>query len=279
MTKFAVSIVAIIAALVSIAAFAPSARAQLPPVAAVVAETAPVPAAQIPAPITKAVGATDRPAADRALDAGREPAQWLAFFGIQPGMQVADLFAGGGYTTALLARIVGPSGKVYSVNPPIPEKYKRIGELWQARLKNPELSNVVAVQKPFDAPDFAIAPPGTLDAVIIHENYHDLVGFKDDMAKINGAVFAALKPGGVYGIVDHSAPKGSGDKDTTTLHRIDEDFVINQVGKAGFKLAARSSALRHPDDDRTWLVFKKRGETDRFVLKFVKPGPPEHPAS
>ncbi len=254
------------------AAITPSAaRAQLPPVAAVIAETAPTPPNRIPHAISEAVSAPDRPADDKALDAGRNPAQWLAFFGIQPGMQVADLFAGGGYTTELLARIVGPDGKVYSVNPPFPEPFKRIGDQWQARLKEPALSNVVAVQKPFSAPDFQIAPPGSLDAVIIHENYHDLVGFKDDLAKINGAVLAALKPGGVYGIVDHAAAKGSGDRDVSTLHRIDEDFVINQVEKAGFKLAGASGALRHPEDDHTWRVFEKRGQTDRFVLKFVKP--------
>jgi predicted methyltransferase len=268
MKKFGLGFAVAVAAF-AFAAVASNVRAQIPPVAAVVAETAPI--THIPRAISSAVNAPDRPAADKALDAGRKPAQWLAFFGVKPGMQVADLFAGGGYTTELLARIVGPGGKVYSVNPPFPEHFKRIGDQWKARLKEPVLSNVVAVQKPFDAPDFALAPPGSLDAVIMHLNYHDLVGLKLDRAKINGAVFAALKPGGVYGIVDHSAAKGSGDRDVSTLHRIDENFVIDEVEKSGFKVAARSSALHHPEDDRTWLVFKHRGETDRFILKFVKP--------
>jgi predicted methyltransferase len=270
MRKSYLVLVPALAMLASIA-MTSNARAQIPPVAAVIDETAPMPQEKIPTAISSAVNAPDRPAADKALDAGRKPAQWLAFFGIKPGMQVADLFAGGGYTTELLARIVGPSGKVYSVNPPFPENFKKIGDSWQARLKEPALTNVVAVQKPFTAPDFQIAPPGSLDAVVMHENYHDVVGFKTDMGKVNGAVFAALKPGGVYGVVDHSAAKDSGDRDVSTLHRIDEDFVINQVEKSGFKLAGRSSALRHADDDRTWFVFKKRGETDRFILKFVKP--------
>jgi predicted methyltransferase len=265
------AIVAILAVLAPTAIPASTARAQIPPVAAVIAETAPTLPNRIPHAISAAVNSPERPADDKALDAGRNPAQWLAFFGIKPGMQVADLFAGGGYTTELLARIVGPTGKVYSVNPPFPERFKRIGDQWQARIKEAALSNVVAVQKPFSGPDFQIAPPGSLDAVIIHENYHDLVGFKNDRAKINGAVFAALKPGGVYGIVDHAAAKSSGDRDVSTLHRIDEDFVINEVEKSGFKLAAASSALRHPDDDHTWKVFEKRGQTDRFILKFVKP--------
>jgi predicted methyltransferase len=87
---------------------------------------------------------------------------------------------------------------------------------------------------------------------------------------VNAAVFKALKPGGFYGIVDHSAAAGTGDTETTKLHRIDEDFLIKDVEKAGFTLSGASSALRHPEDDRTWLVFKHRGQTDRFMLKFTK---------
>ena len=113
--------------------------------------------------------------------------------------------------------------------------------------------------------------PDSLDAVLINLNYHDLVGQKADRAKINSEIFAALKPGGVYGIVDHSAKPGTGDADTTTLHRIDEQFVVQEVKKSGFKLVSELTALRHPEDDRTWFVFKHRGETDRFMLKFVKP--------
>ena len=97
-----------------------------------------------------------------------------------------------------------------------------------------------------------------------------MVIFKIDRDKVNTAVFKALKPGGFYDIIDHSAKDGSGIKDIS-LHRIDEKFLIDEVQKAGFKLAAASSALRHPEDDRTWMVFKKRGQTDRFMLKFVKP--------
>ncbi len=207
---------------------------------------------------------------DKALDAGRQPAQMLAFFGIAPGMQVADLFAAGGYTTELLSRVVGPSGKVYSQNGPFPERFKKIGEAWHARLKNPAFSNVVPVEKPFGAPDMLPVPPNSLDAVVMNMNYHDMVLFKIDRDKVNAVVFKALKPGGFYDIVDHSAKDGSGITNVS-LHRIDEKFLVDEIEKAGFKLAAASSALRHPDDDRTWNVFKKRGETDRFMLKFVKP--------
>jgi predicted methyltransferase len=260
-----------ILALVAVAWILSPARAQVVgTLQAAMTESAPVPAAQIPQTITDAIDSPDRPAADKALDAGRKPDQIMAFYGIKPGMKVADVFAGGGYMTELFSRIVGSSGKVYSQNGPFPEKYKKIGDLWNERLKERALKNVVAVSKPFDAPDLLPVAPGSLDAVIIHLNYHDMVGFKLNRENVNAAVFKALKPGGIYGIVDHSAKSGTGDTETTTLHRIDEDFLIKDVEKAGFKLTGASAALRHPEDDRTWNVFKHRGETDRFMLKFVK---------
>ena len=246
------------------------ALAQIEPVATSMAESAPIPAAQIPKEITDAINSPDRPAADKALDAGRRPDQIMAFYGIKPGMKIADIFAGGGYMTELYARIVGPTGTVYSQNMPFPDKFKKVGDQWNERLKEPALKNVVKVSKPFDAPDLLPVPPESLDAVIIHLIYHDMVGFKLPRDNVNAAVFKALKPGGIYGIVDHSAQAGTGDTQTTTLHRIDEDFLIKDVEKAGFKLAGASSALRHPEDDRTWFVFKHRGETDRFMLKFTK---------
>ena len=246
------------------------AHAQMQPAATSTAENAPIPSSQIPKEVTDAINSPERPAADKALDAGRKPDQILAFYGIKPGMKVADIFAGGGYMTELYSRIVGPKGTVYSQNIPFPEQFKKIGDQWDERLKKPALKNVVKVSKPFDAPDLLPVPPDSLDAVIIHLNYHDIVGFKMNTETLNAAVFKALKPGGIYGIVDHSAPPGTGATDATTLHRIDEDYLIKDVEKAGFRLYGASSALRHPEDDRTWLVFKHRGETDRFMLKFVK---------
>jgi predicted methyltransferase len=222
--------------------------------------------------VTSAVNSPDRPAADRQLDAGRHPDQILAFFGIAPGMHVADLWAGGGYTTELLARTVGPGGKVYSQNGTFPPAFKKGEQAWKARLKEPGMSNVVELQKPFDHPDDLLpVPPESLDAVIVAMNYHDMVGRGYDRAKINAAIFKALKPGGVYGVIDNSAAPGSGARDANTLHRIDEAFETNEIKQAGFKLVAASAVLRNPKDDRTWFVMKHRGEQDRFVLKFVKP--------
>ena len=261
-----------IVAFIGVAWISSPARAQiaLSPAAANVAESAPIPASRIPKEITDAINSPDRPAADKALDAGRRPDQIMAFYGIKPGMKIADIFAGGGYMTELFARIAGSTGTVYSQNGPFPEQFKKIKNTWNERLKEPALKNVVKVSKPFDAPDLLPVPPDSLDAVIIHLNYHDMVGFKLNRENVNAAVFKALKPAGIYGIVDHSAQPGTNDTVTTTLHRIDENFLIKDVEKAGFRLSGASSALRHPEDDRTWIVFKHRGQTDRFMLKFTK---------
>ncbi len=238
-------------------------------------ESPPIPSDSIPASIENAIGAPDLPAPDRALDAGRKPAQMLEFFGIAPGMKVADLFAGGGYTTELLSRVVGPTGTVYSQNPIFPPQYQAITKAWKGRLQRPILKNVVAVTRSFGAGDLLPVPPGSLDTVVMNMNYHDLVLQGVDRAKVNDAVFKALKSKGVYGIVDHSAKPGSGVKDIA-LHRIDEPVVIEEIRQAGFRLEGASSALRNPMDDRTWVTSPRvagarRGTSDRFMLKFVKP--------
>jgi predicted methyltransferase len=230
-----------------------------------------LPAAEVPQYIVAAINAPDRPAADRESDASRRPAQVMVFFAVKPGMQVADLWAGGGSTTELLARIVGPAGKVYSQNPAFPDKFKKNEIIWKGRLTEPGMGSVVEVSKPFDAPDLLPVAPGTLDAVFINLNYHDLFDVGADPEKLNAAVLRSLKPGGVYGIVDNSAQAGSGTRDTNTLHRIDEDFVVKQVGQDGFRLAATSDVLRNPKDPRTEPFWKINHTQDRFILMFVKP--------
>lgn len=240
-----------------------------------VPESAPIPSDKIPQTIRDAVNSADRSAGDKNLDAGRQPEQMLAFLGIQPGMKVADLWAGTGYTTELLSRTVGTNGLVYSQNPPFPPEFQTVADAWTDRLKNPALTNVTAVSKPFDAEDSLPAPPGSLDVVVMNMNYHDLVIRNIDRAKVNAAVLKALKSGGVYAIIDHSAKDGSGIADIQ-LHRIDEQFLTDEVQKSGFILSGRSSALRHTGDDRTWSASprtagERRGTTDRFMLVFKKP--------
>ena len=217
--------------------------------------------------------AADRADEDKALDRGRRPAETLAFFGIVSGMHVAELGAGGGYTAELLARVVGPSGKVYAQNSRF--LLERFAEApWSARLAKPVMQNVVRVDREFVAP----LPPEAkdLDAVLMVLFYHDTAWMEVDRAAMNKAIFAALRSGGVYGIVDHSGRDGTGISETKTLHRIEERVVRHEVEAAGFRLAAEGSFLRNPTDPRDWndsptASGDRRGTSDRFVLKFVKP--------
>jgi len=258
---------------------APAAGSQAsgsPPVTVTADAAAPAPytpAADVPEPIRAAIAAPDRSAADRALDAGRKPGEVLAFFKVAPGQRIGELFAGGGYTTELLARTVGEGGKIWAQNSKdVLERFAR--KPWEARAANPIMKHVVGVEAPIDAPFPAEAKD--LDLVITILNYHDAVWQKADRAQMNKAVFDALKPGGIYAIVDHSAAPGGGTRDVETLHRIDEEIVKQEVTAAGFKLDATSDVLRNPADTRDWNsspreAGARRGTSDRFVLRFVKP--------
>ena len=188
-------------------------------------------------------------------------------------MKVAELGAGGGYTTELLARVVGPSGKVYGQNSRF--LLERFAEApWSARLAKPVMQNVVRVDREFAEPLPAEAKD--LDAVLMVLFYHDTVWLEVDRAKMNKAIFDSLRSGGVYGIVDHSGRDRTGASETKTLHRIEERIVRQEVEAAGFRLAAEGSVLRNPSDARDWndsptAAADRRGTSDRFVLKFVKP--------
>lgn len=218
------------------------------------------------------VAAPDRTDRDRERDAHRKPAQLLTFIGVAPGMRVADLGAGGGYSTELLARAVGPSGVVVAQDTPNWDG-PGLTKAWEARLARPALKNTTHVIRKWDDP----LPPETkdLDVVTFVAAYHDVVAEKDDENKLNQAVFAALKPGGAYIVVDNSAKAGSGKAECERLHRIDEQVVRDEVQRAGFKLVAEGDFLRNPADARDWNAdpgADARTHTqDLFVLKFVKP--------
>jgi predicted methyltransferase len=219
------------------------------------------------------VAAPDRSADDRALDEGRHPAETLAFFGIDSGQTVAELAAGRGYTAELLARTVGPTGRVYGMNTPF-LLARFAAKPWAERLMKPVMKPVEPLEREFDDP----LPPElrNLDAVLMILFYHDTVWQKADRARMNAAVFRALKPGGIYGIIDHSARPGTGLADVQTFHRIEEAAVRTEIEAAGFRLAETADFLRNPSDPRDWndaptAAGDRRGTSDRFVLKFVKP--------
>jgi len=209
----------------------------------------------------------ERPEDERKLDAGRKPEEVLKFFGVKPGDKVADIMAGGGYYTAILSQAVGDKGVVYSANNGFMKAF--VKDKLDVRLQNPVFANVKHIDGEIDK--LALPTDGSLDFVLIHLNYHDLVLKNENRTAMNKIIFAALKPGGGYGIVDHYAKDGSGTEFTESLHRIDKAVVVKEVTDAGFVLAKEGDLLRHPEDPRTEGVFKHRGETDRFVLRFEKP--------
>lgn len=248
----------------------PAAGPQPAPAAA----PAPVPS-DSPVDIAAIVADPARPQTERDLDAGRKPAELLAFLDLKPGMKVADLGAGLGYTTFLLARAVGPGGRVYAQNPRfVRERFTEPG--FTERMATPAFANVVRVDQEFDQP--LPADVHDLDLVINFLFYHDTYWMKIDNAAMNRAIFAALRPGGAYVIVDHSAVAGAGSTGAQTLHRVEESVVRAEVEAAGFRLAASADFLRNPADPRDWNASPraaaeagKRGQADRFILKFVKP--------
>jgi len=213
------------------------------------------------------VAAADRSEADRVLDRRRDPAKLIAFYGVGRGMKVLDLSAGPGYNTELLARAVGPGGVVYAQNSK--DFYERVGPRLAERMKSPAMQNVVSLVRDFDDP--LPAEVRDLDLVTFNFNYHDLAWIGTDRAKMNRALFAALKPGGVYIVADHSGRAGTGISEAKSLHRVEEALVRREVEAAGFRFVAEGGFLRNPNDPRDKPVFKPAQPNDEFVLKFVKP--------
>jgi len=201
----------------------------------------------------------ERPANERALDAARKPEEVLRFYGVRAGDKVADLMASRGYYTALLSQVVGEKGVVYSANPTVREETRE-------RFKNPLYANVKLIEG--DMGTVALPGDGSLDFVLIHLDYHEVE--QSVRTAMNKRVFASLKPGGVYGVVDHSAQDGAGDQVRKSLHRIEKALVAKEVAGVGFVLAKEGEMLKNPNDARTESVMKDRGNSDRFVLRFEK---------
>jgi predicted methyltransferase len=200
---------------------------------------------------------------DRRMDASRNPAQFLPFTGVAPGMVVLDVSAGAGYTSQLLALSVGPQGKVYAQRP-------QPGDALTKRLADHPQPNLVPVYRPFEDPVPPDAP--RLDLVTIVNNYHDIVYQPVDRAKMNQRLYAALKPGGRLVVVDHAAAPGTGTSVARTLHRIDQAVVVAELTQAGFVLDAEGQFLRNASDTREASSGDGRIMTDKFVLRFVRPG-------
>jgi predicted methyltransferase len=227
--------------------------------------TGPAVAADSSAEALTAVGDATRPAKDREADAIRKPAETLTFSGVKSAMEIGEFYPGSGYFTRMLSDLVGPEGHIYAIE----------NKAWQGPQPLDKVlgkANVSLEALPFGTVQF----PKPLDLVWITQNYHDLkiaeYG-KVDTAVFNEAVYAALKPGGTYLILDHEAPAGTSVAAIARLHRIERAQVIREVTAAGFRLVAEGSFLRRSDDDHSLSIFDKKvqGKTDQYALKFVKP--------
>ena len=229
------------------------------------------PMAEAPADLRTLLASDSRSEEDRARDAGRKPADIVEFLGIEPGMRVLDVIAAGGYYTEVLSLAVGPGGHVVAQNPPVILEMREGAneKAISARLADDRLPNVSRMNS--DLEDIA-ADAGTFDAAITALNFHDIYnsrGPETALATLQ-AIYSLLKPGGVFGIIDHVGVAGA---DNSALHRVEKSVAIETAKAAGFVVDGDANILANPADDHTQGVFAEglRGNTDRFVLKLGKP--------
>jgi predicted methyltransferase len=203
-----------------------------------------------------------RSSADLKADESRLPIEFLTFAKVKPGDQVLDLASGGGYTAQLLALATQPGGKLWAQN-------DKPSAALSSRLNQNPQSYIEVLVKTFEDPIPENAP--ALDLITIVLSYHDVAFLPIDRHKMNQRIFKALKPGGHFVIIDHSAKNSTGLQDIKTIHRIDEQTVINDFTSVGFLLEAESGDWRNPLDPREELFSKMKQRDDRFALRFVKP--------
>ncbi|MBL8630101.1 MAG: class I SAM-dependent methyltransferase [Rhodospirillaceae bacterium] len=218
--------------------------------------------------IRVAIASPNRMGADLRRDPNRKPAEVMTFLGIKPGDRVAELMAGTGYHAGLLCEIVGTDGKVYAHNTP-GSVARRNGNPLRTRVDKCDLTNMELMVCPCDQVSF----PEALDAVLFCTTYHDTVWTGVDRTAMNGALFNALKPGGVLAVIDHNAKAGAGLTHAKTYHRVEKDAIIADVTAAGFVFEGENTALENPADTLEIDVHDDAigGNTSRFILKFRKP--------
>jgi predicted methyltransferase len=226
-------------------------------------------AQSVPANVAAAVSDAGRPAADTKRDADRKPAETVAFAGVKPGDKVLELLAFGGYYTRVLSKVVGPKGHVYATMPDgLLQTRPQMADGLKAIMADANYGNVTMLPEPNGTP----TAPEPVDVVWTSDNYHDLHNpgpfGASDIAGFNKAVFAALKPGGLFIVIDHAGAPGTGFTQTGTLHRAEADAVRKEVEAAGFKFVAASDVLHRAHDDFT---VKSTDADEQFTLKFRKP--------
>jgi len=227
---------------------------------------APALAQGVSAAITAAVADAGRPQADKDRDAARKPAETVAFAGVKPGMTIAELGPGRGYYTRILAKAVGPTGKVYAVV--TSAQAARPGALDALNALTAAYPNIKVVTVDYAS----MTLPEKADLFWTTENYHDFHNNGGDIAALDKAVFNNLKPGGIFYVEDHSAAPGAGLAATSQFHRMDEAVAKTELTAAGFKLDGEGDLLRNPADNKA----ASNSETghfasDRFMLRMKRP--------
>lgn len=225
--------------------------------------------------IAAAVSREDRPNTATELDEGRKPAETLAFLGLRPGMDAADLFTGAGYWAEMMAHVVGEEGSVVGLQPLQFYNTEEEAAAWAELEKRAPGTSMTRIK--FGAFDY---PADSFDFMIFNLNYHDIYWESErfeieytEPAVLVQSMYKVMRPGGIVGVIDHVGKSGDTRKIVDETHRIDPAVVIADFEKEGFELVGQSDLLANPDDDHTLDVFDEaiRGKTDRFLLKFRKP--------
>ncbi len=219
----------------------------------------------VPPAVQNAVADMGRPQADKDRDAVRHPEAVLAASGIKAGDKVVELSPGGGYMTRLFSKLVGPNGHIYAANLPTFNERYAAGPIEVS--KSAGYSNVSVVTQKYEM----LSLPEPVDVVWTSENYHDFQNmgmFKTDTAAMDKAIFAALKPGGMYIVTDYPAAAGSGTRDTQALHRIDPEVIKREVTAAGFRLESESNVLANPGDNHS---ARSSQSASQVFYRFRKP--------
>ena len=227
-------------------------------------------------------------------DQYRHPKETLEFFGVKPGMTVVEIAPGGGWYTEILSPLLGPNGKLYAAHfdPNSDVEYYRNGRAKFERKMDVESDIYGNVEiTTFQPPGiFDIAPEGSADAVLTFRNVHNWQrGGREAVVDSFKAMFKALKPGGVLGVVEHRLPESMEQGEKAASGYMHQSFVVEVAQEAGFELVATSEVNANPKDTAdhpkgVWTLppslrlgdenkekYLSIGESDRMTLKFVKP--------
>ncbi len=236
--------------------------------------------------IAKAIADPQRSAANRARDIYRHPAETLAFFEVKPGQTVAEFYPGGGWYSEILAPALKGNGGYIAITP---SSEKGIAAFNALAEKNKAWFGAVGVA-PFDAAKPSTIRPGSVDRVLTFRNIHNLVMAGDAVsAKAFADFYAALKPGGILGVVDHHLPESGNSALEKSSGYLKKSTIVALATAAGFRLVAESAVNANPKDTHDWpqgvwtlpptyrlgdvdrAKYAGIGESDRLTLKFVKP--------